>query len=102
MKQILAYTNNQNGFILPYVLFFYSHIVHRHHANVHSYRDEIHIAQNHTEQLKIETLLQMGRTRFKDELASGMDLPASTIYHFPYGDVDIRYTKQTKKNTIYI
>ncbi|RYG74689.1 hypothetical protein EU245_00435 [Lentibacillus lipolyticus] len=93
MKKILTFTANQEGFVLPYILFFIaiSFIIIT--ADVHLYRDEIHIAQNHTEQLKVETLLQMGRTRFKDELTSGMDMPNPIAYEFPYGEVKISYTE---------
>ncbi|GGK03253.1 hypothetical protein GCM10007063_26830 [Lentibacillus kapialis] len=92
MRKILSFTTNQQGFVFPYVLFFIALAFIILTANVNIYQDEIRITQNQTEQLKIETLIQMARGHLKDELADKPD--TGTIeYEFPYGDVTAHYVK---------
>lgn len=55
------------------------------------YQDEIQITHNQINQLKIETLIQMARTSFKEEILLGKELDNPIHYHFPYGDVEIDY-----------
>ncbi|TMN20962.1 hypothetical protein FFL34_01675 [Lentibacillus cibarius] len=103
MKKILSSTAEQKGFILPYVLFFIAIAFIAITFNVNLYRDEVQITKNQTEQLKIETLLQMGRTRFKDEVASDTEIPNPVVYHFPVGNVKIRYAEpHEQKYHLYI
>ncbi len=61
------------------------------------YQDEIQITHNQTNQLKIETLLQMARTSFKEEVLLGNELGNPIQYHFPYGDVEIEYIALNEK-----
>lgn len=55
------------------------------------YQDEIQITSKQTEQLKIETLMQMAHTSFKKDITHP-DVPDNPAkYRFPNGDVDIDF-----------
>ncbi|WP_106497152.1 hypothetical protein [Lentibacillus sp. Marseille-P4043] len=94
MKNKLSFINRQGGFILPYVLFIVAIVLLVLTTKVNMYKNDIHIANNHIEQLEIETLLQMGRAKFVDEfsLETAKETGKKT-YTFPPGIVKITYTR---------
>ncbi|WP_010530983.1 competence type IV pilus minor pilin ComGG [Lentibacillus jeotgali] len=97
MRKILSFTTDQQGFVLPYVLFFIALALIILTANVYIYQDEIHITQNQTEQLKIETLIQMARMQFKEDISNEPKDDTTIVYDFPYGDVAVKYTKLSEQ-----
>ncbi|GAA0602506.1 hypothetical protein GCM10009001_19320 [Virgibacillus siamensis] len=91
MKKRFEFITDRNGFILPYVLFTTALVIIIVTASIQLYKNELQITERQTEQLKIETLFQMGRAQFIESLQDH-NLPESPVtYHFPYGDVAIQY-----------
>ncbi|ALX48076.1 competence type IV pilus minor pilin ComGG [Lentibacillus amyloliquefaciens] len=93
MKNPLSTITNQQGFILPYVLFFIALSLIIVTSTVHLYQNEIHITENQTEQIKIETLFQMARTQAKESIRTASETNDTMSYTFPYGDVLVEYGK---------
>ncbi|WP_090232222.1 competence type IV pilus minor pilin ComGG [Lentibacillus halodurans] len=93
MKKSLLTTINQRGFVLPYVLFVIALAIIIVTANVHLYQDEIRITHNQSEQLKIETLFQMARMQFKEDIFNQNESNSTMSYVFPYGNVLIEYAE---------
>ncbi|MEN1970580.1 hypothetical protein WMZ97_21285 [Lentibacillus sp. N15] len=91
MKKQLYFTHNQQGFILPYVLFIMTIILLVISAMVSTYQNDIRISQHHQDQLNIETLIQMGREQFKQEIDKHTATTGSVSYRFPPGKVNITY-----------
>src|SRR5699024_3718879 len=88
MKKQLSFTNSL-GFILSYVLFLIIIIFIVLSASIHIYKKEMLMTAQHIEQQKIESLIQMGITMFKEELLK-KDIDKDYItYTFPDGTVDI-------------
>ncbi|MFC4022799.1 hypothetical protein ACFOUV_03100 [Oceanobacillus longus] len=97
MRKLLSTTNNQHGFILPYVLFITTLALILITAHIHSYQLGIEITDRYVQQLKMETLFQMGRERIKtdiDEIA----VPGTLNYNFPYGEVRIEVQEIEQNN----
>lgn len=91
MRKQLSFMTNTKGFFLPYVLFVTAFVFIIITANINIYTNDIQITHNHLDQLDIETLVQMGRTKFKEELST-IDSEAGTkTYVFPNGNVEITY-----------
>lgn len=88
MKSQLFYTNDENGFVLPYVLFVTTLILILVSANIQHYQRDAEMTKAHIQQLKMETLFQMGREKIKTEIGS-LKLPETVTYHFPDGNVRI-------------
>gem|GEM_PF-1737572 len=97
LKNTLSFTTDQQGFVLPYVLFFIALALIIMTANIGLYQNEIRITENQTEQLKIETLLQMARTQFKEDVVDQPNSNHALTYAFPYGDVIVEYTQLSEK-----
>lgn len=91
MKKQLYFMNNQNGFFLPYVLFITSLVFILATSHIATYRSDLQITENQIEQLRIETLFQMGRTKFKNEVYKGkFDGSNNKVFYlFPDGSVEI-------------
>jgi len=89
MIKKLFITNNENGFILPYVLFITAIVIIIVTANISIYRNDIVITENQLEQIKIETLFQMGRTKLKKEMVNQEEETSDVSYSFPDGIVKI-------------
>ncbi|MFD1038477.1 competence type IV pilus minor pilin ComGG [Virgibacillus byunsanensis] len=88
MKKILSFISNQEGFVLPYVLFFAALALFVVIASTDRYSNDVQITHNQIEQIRIETLVQMGRAKLLDELAHiPQDSPIT--YSFPDGVVEI-------------
>ncbi|MBT2214450.1 hypothetical protein KK120_01220 [Virgibacillus dakarensis] len=95
MKKQLSFTNKQHGFFLPYVLFITAIVLFVLTVNTNTYKNDIRIIHNHLEQLKIETLVQMGREKFKAETGTHTDERGTVSYSFPPGNVKIIYNRLT-------
>ncbi|PAV29073.1 hypothetical protein CIL05_13950 [Virgibacillus profundi] len=95
MKKQLFSISNEQGFFLPYVLFIISLVFIIITTNINSYRNDIHITESHMEQLKIETLFQMGRTSLLEELKKEQTPIEKVTYIFPEGTVEIKIASET-------
>ncbi|RDW19194.1 hypothetical protein CWR48_09090 [Oceanobacillus arenosus] len=95
MIKELSFTNNENGFILPYVLFITSLVFIIVTTNIMMYGNDLQLTENQIEQVKIETLFQMQREKFKQEMKEhGLPKPVTT-YLFPDGTVKITIIRST-------
>lgn len=95
MKKQLLFMNNESGFLLPYVLFISIIIFVVIASTIQMYQNEIWLTYQNIDQLKVETLFQMGYEKFIDE-NTHKDLDEKKIvqYTFPDGDVSIEFTKK--------
>lgn len=91
MKNQLHTTANEKGFILPYVLFIITLLFLLITTNTNHYQREIEITARHIQQVKMETLFQMGREKVKSEIEH-VQLNDTLIYNFPDGRVRIKIT----------
>lgn len=83
---------NEKGFMLPYILLIILLTFVCLSASVHIYNNEINLTQSHIDRLKIETLIQMAYTEFKDDF-SQFELEREEVYYrYPDGHVTITYT----------
>lgn len=91
--------NEQHGFIFPYVLFLITIILLLVTVSSNTYKNEIYMAKQYTENLKIQTVYQMGLSKFKEEYATGsFDSASGTIsYDFPDGKSVIQYSKMEEE-----
>ncbi|RDW21930.1 hypothetical protein [Oceanobacillus chungangensis] len=89
MKKELYFMNNEKGFFLPYVLFITAVAFIIVTTNITMYRNDLQLTENQIEQVKIETLFQMQREQFKQEIKKYGIPNTDTIYHFPDGIVKI-------------
>lgn len=89
MRKQLLFINNEKGFFLPYVLFIISIIFIAISANIINYQNDIHITDTYLEQLKIETLFQMGHAALKEEIKNSGEMIEKKSYSFPDGKVKI-------------
>src|SRR5699024_12147737 len=80
MKNKLFYITNQHGFFLPYVLFIVSLTFIIVSTNIKIYNNEIQMMNHLTEQIKIETLLNMGRTKFTKEMIDNKNVTNTILY----------------------
>ena len=100
MKKRLSFINNEQGFSLPYVLFIIirSFIVII--ANIKIYQNELNMMKHLTDQVKVETLIQMSLAKFKEDISSNDDLTSiedETFYSFPSGEVNLKVISIEKK-----
>ncbi|SFD53907.1 ComG operon protein 7 [Lentibacillus persicus] len=93
MKKPLSHTINQQGFILPYVLFFIAFSLIIISSSVNLYQNETHITHNQTEQIKIESLFQMARIQAKETIRDRIEPYDAISYSFPQGEVVVEYGK---------
>ena len=89
MKNYLPFITRDNGFILIHVLFVISLTFILVTSGIASYRNEIYITDRQLEQIKIETLFQMGQAKYKQEQNASSSPIQSVSYEFPDGYVDI-------------
>lgn len=102
MKKQLFFLTNENGFSLPYVLFIItiSFVVIT--TNIKLYYNEISMTHHQTEQIKIETLIQMGIAKFRENIKHDNDvkmIESDSTYTFPSGSVEVNIISQDKSNT---
>lgn len=88
MKKRLSFINNQSGFFLPYVLFITSLVFILITSNISIYQSELQITARQVEQLKIETLFQMGRAKLKENIEM-FEAGNKATYLFRDGSVEI-------------
>ena len=91
MKKLLFFIRDQHGFLLPYVLFMTALAFIVITVSIQMYRNEIEITDNQIEQLRVETLFQMGREQFIDDWENGRIEANPVVYSFPYGETKIHY-----------
>lgn len=92
--------NNQRGFILPYTLFIATIVLLIVMTNIITYNQNIQITYNYMEQIKIQTLFQMGREKFKQEVTT-LEINNKVAYDFPHGHVVIDYTTTETEYHLY-
>lgn len=98
MLNILYFTREQKGFILPFVLFTVAIIMLLTTSGIHIYQNNIRLTHQHIQQLKIETIFQSGLALFKQDLQEN-DIPPSKsprdkltkLYSLPDGEVEFQY-----------
>ncbi|MUK87133.1 hypothetical protein GMD78_01805 [Ornithinibacillus sp. L9] len=85
--------NSQRGFILPSVMFISVFVFIIVLANTYTFQSSVQITDKVIENIKIETLFQMGLARFKNDYANlGYTTEEQTIeYEFPNGNTQITY-----------
>lgn len=93
MKKQSFFINKQGGFFLPYVLFITAIVLLVVSLGANAYKNDIYIVHNHFEQLKIETIAQMGREKFKSEVSEHTAKKGHVSYTFPQGSAEITYTR---------
>ncbi|MFD1850620.1 competence type IV pilus minor pilin ComGG [Oceanobacillus bengalensis] len=90
MKKPSSIIRNEQGFILPYILFVVVIILMIVKTNIEIYQNELEITERQIEQIKAETLFQMARTMVIDELEKDRNIPSSGMsYDFPNGSVHV-------------
>lgn len=100
MKKPFSLTN-EHGFLLPYVLLIILLVFIIVTANIKIYNNEIQMMEHMTEQIKVETLLQMACMKYKNSITNEEDYPSSSFYTFPSGEVKVSYLSH-KKNTVIV
>lgn len=99
MRKKLSFITNEHGYFLPFVLFFTTIILLIIIGSINNYHNELTMSHRLHEQIKIETLYQMGLAQFKKDIAligeSDTILWAREFaYQFPYGHVDITFERK--------
>ncbi|MFC3039058.1 hypothetical protein ACFOGI_02160 [Virgibacillus xinjiangensis] len=90
MKRLLYFMNKkEHGFFLPYVLVIILVVLSGVASSIHAYKNTIDISRNHLEEIKIETLFQMGRAKVEKDLDTQEEVPRLAMYDFPDGNVVI-------------
>ncbi|WP_226035030.1 hypothetical protein [Aquibacillus saliphilus] len=103
MRKRLAFINeffaNRDGFIFPYVAFIVVLVLVTITGSINLYRNNIEMTNFNEEQLKIDTLFQMGKSQFKQELLpENLNTSNQYTFFFPHGSVDITVLSYTEKN----
>lgn len=94
MKKRLFIISKESGFILPVVLFVTAIVMLLVTTHIYTYQNNIRITDNQLEQVKIETLFQMGLTQVKEDITSIETFPATVQYTFPDGETNIYIVHQ--------
>lgn len=115
MKSPFQFINKANGFYLPYILFIITICFIVLTASINIYKNDIQITNKHVEQIKIETLFQMGRAKLKqdikkkkpfkdgDEITYNFQEETVKIKVSPLGEssFQLHFTIRTDKDTNY-
>ncbi len=91
MKNQSFITNNESGFFLPYVLFITALVFIIITTSIRTYQHEIEITHHLIDQLKAETIVQMGLAKFKQDYLPNEQDTLNVHYSFPDGEVTIIY-----------
>lgn len=94
MRKSSRFINEEKGFILPLVLLIAALLFLFISTNVAIYHNELTITKNELSQLKINTLFQTGRSKFKKEITTLNQDGGTVQYLFPDGDVKIDYIRK--------
>lgn len=101
MRKQLSFMN-EDGFMLPYVLFIVTIILVVLTTSIHMYKQDTIMTYHHTEQLKIESLIQMGLMSLKtDHLHENIDQDKAT-YSFPDGTVHLSFLPSTEDDMLLV
>lgn len=100
MKKQYFCMDKQQGFILPYVMFFIAVVMLLVIASGNIYRNEIFISDQLIHELKINTVYQMALTQFHNEFNEDVPTNGSVVYEFPDGKAAIKYTTAENKVTL--
>lgn len=92
MKKPSFIMSNQSGFFLPYVLFITTIIFIIITASIRTYQHEIEITHHLIDQLRGETIVQMGLAKFNQEYLPIERDTFSVYYNLPDGEVTIVYS----------
>jgi|SRR5690625_3119743 len=91
MKNQSYIMNNESGFFLPYTLFITALIFIIITTGIRTYHHEIDITHHLVDQLKSETIIQMGLAKFnQNHLPTDQDT-LNVDYSFQHGEVTISY-----------
>ncbi|MFD2046055.1 hypothetical protein ACFSTA_12305 [Ornithinibacillus salinisoli] len=82
---------NQKGFALPYVMFISLIVFIFVATNIVTFQNNLHVTNKIIENIKIETLFQMGYTNFYKDIESLINTEDTVTYVFPDGVVEITY-----------
>lgn len=95
MKRHSHFINKKNGFFFPYVMFLTTLVMITVMAGIQNYQRELQITSQQINQLRIETLFQMGRKLLKDELINYplIESQGQVTYDLPDGVVTIHFLK---------
>ena|SRR5690625_5304571 len=92
MKKQSSFINNEYGFLLPFVLFIATILFLMISASIKMYDQEIELTYQNINQLKIETLFQMGYEKFIHETSTeDFDQQINVQYIFPDGNVSLEF-----------
>lgn len=96
MKKNSTFINEEKGFILPLVLLIATLLFLFVSTNIAIYKNEMSITKNELDQIKIDTLFQMGRAKFKDDLTVLTQESGTVYYTFPNGNVEVSFKMDTE------
>src|SRR5699024_7304154 len=88
-----SYFTNSRGFILPSIILIILLLLIVFTTSILIYKQEMFIAKNHMEQLKIESLIHLGIESYKEDLKVSEYFIDKQIYSFSQGDVTISATE---------
>ncbi|WP_047979921.1 hypothetical protein [Ornithinibacillus contaminans] len=88
MKKISSFIHKESGFILPAVMLLSTLVFLYVATNIISYSHDRNMTENNLEQLKAQTLFQMGYAQLQKQLMVEEDLTQQT-YTFPQGTTKI-------------
>lgn len=86
-----------NGFILIHVLFIIALLFLLISSSIASYHSDLFITNGQIEQIRVETLFQMGRVRYLEEQQEIDEVLTETEYHFPDGTVEVSILNETEE-----
>ena len=92
MKKQSFITSNQSGFFLPYVLFITTIIFIIITTSIRTYQHEIEITHHLIDQLRAETIVQMGLAKFNQEYLPTKRDTFNVHYNLLDGEVTIAYS----------
>lgn len=92
MKKQLFIMESESGFFLPYVLFITALIFIIIATSINTYQQDIQITHRLVEQLRIETIVQMGLAKFNQEHLPNEEARIDVSYNFRDGEVTIVYS----------
>ncbi|WP_430785284.1 hypothetical protein VBD025_10745 [Virgibacillus flavescens] len=95
MKKNSTFIHNEQGFILPLTLFVAALLILFTGTNIAIYKNEMIITKNEIAQIKIDTLYQIGHTKFLAALDTLNQESGTTSYKLPDGEVSIEYQLQS-------
>lgn len=101
MKKRLLFTN-ETGFILPSVCFLLFLLLLIFLTNITIYELELTMSKQMIDQIKIESLIQLGVETYKNDLQSSQTFIPQTNYQFPQGIVVISASEEPIEQLIQI